>query len=201
MMGKHNNRLKYKLFLLPLGLAVLLSGALLSGCAAKRVSRKRAAVPPIQTVAQMRKADIKAMQQAGVQVIEMGQTVTLVLQSDRLFMPNSANLKEGIDSRKLFRTMAEFIKSYQTVDIGITGYTDNRPLRHTPKNFQEALTARQAQEIADQLWTKNINTRLAVAYGEGKQNPVAWNGTPEGRKVNRRVEIQFRYYPVYNSWE
>lgn len=164
----------------------------LLGCASSKSKH-----PPIQT--DTRQAQIQAMRAAGVKVFLYGETVRLVLPSDRFFAPRSANLND--ESNSVFNTMSQYIRSYKTVDIRVTGYSDNRAIVNAPKNFQDALTARQAEEIVSELWDLGINTRLLYAVGKGNDDPVAWNGSSEGRSINRRVEISFRFYPEYNRWD
>ena len=164
------------------------------GCAS---SKSKHPIAPIQT--DTRQAQIRAMRAAGVKIYQYGETVRLVLPSDRFFAPRSANLND--ESNGVLNVMGKYIRSYKTVDISVTGYSDNRAIVSAPKNFQDALTARQAQAITSELWDLGINTRLLYAVGKGNDDPVAWNGSSEGRSINRRVEISFRFYPKYNRWD
>ena len=48
--------------------------------------------------------------------------------------------------------------------------------------------------------TQHINARLLYAEGRGAKDPVAWDGSIKGRRLNRRVEIHFRYYRDDTAW-
>jgi len=39
------------------------------------------------------------------------------------------------------------------------------------------------------LASRDVNINRIQTYGYGPENPIASNATPEGRAINRRVEI------------
>jgi chemotaxis protein MotB len=51
------------------------------------------------------------------------------------------------------------------------------------------LSQRRAQSVRDYLVGKGIPQDLITAQGKGPDEPVADNGSVEGRAQNRRVEI------------
>jgi OmpA-OmpF porin, OOP family len=68
----------------------------------------------------------------------------------------------------------------------IGGYTDGIG----SVNYNLKLSQRRAQAVVDYLVTKGINSNNLKVVGYGKANPIATNDTPEGRSMNRRVEIK-----------
>ena len=72
--------------------------------------------------------------------------------------------------------------------LEITGYADSRG--NTARN--RSLSERRADAVINYLVTTyNLPLRrLVQPFGYGEQNPVADNGTGEGRALNRRVEIK-----------
>lgn len=54
-----------------------------------------------------------------------------------------------------------------------------------------ALSERRARAIVDYLVMRGVPRNRVVAKGNGSSNPVADNGTPEGRAQNRRTDILF----------
>ena len=52
-----------------------------------------------------------------------------------------------------------------------------------------ALSQKRAQSVRDYLVSKGIPQDLVTAQGKGPDEPVADNGSIEGRAQNRRVEI------------
>ncbi len=65
----------------------------------------------------------------------------------------------------------------------VIGHTDSTG----PEGYNQRLSERRAQAAADYLASKGI-TNLSIK-GAGESQPVADNGTREGRATNRRVEI------------
>ena len=74
--------------------------------------------------------------------------------------------------------------------IRIEGHTDNTPI-HTeqfPSNW-ELSTARATQVIAYLTRRFPFQASRLSAAGYGEHRPVAKNATPEGRALNRRVDL------------
>ncbi len=73
--------------------------------------------------------------------------------------------------------------------LEIQGHTDSRGARsHNIK-----LSQKRAEAVRKYLVAKGISTERLTAKGFGCARPVASNNTPEGRAMNRRVELK----PVY----
>ncbi|WP_020677504.1 OmpA family protein [Geopsychrobacter electrodiphilus] len=82
---------------------------------------------------------------------------------------------------------ADFIKSHPDKNILIEGYTDN--------TGSAAMNKQLSQKRADTVrWVLSrdygVDLAILTAKGFGKDNPIADNSTPEGRKANRRVVIR-----------
>ncbi len=180
-------------------LGAIFSIGLLSGCASK--APHYVPVKPKPSIAQIRNGYINHLEEQGVQVIQLGETIRLVIPSDRLFMANSANFTSY--ANPVLTTSAKLITSYDKVNVNVAAYSDNikRSDHYAPPQRKQALTERQSQVVEDYLWSQHVDTRLLVSYGLGKLNPVAWNGSQVDRKYNRRVEISFQYYPKFNKYD
>lgn len=128
----------------------------------------------------------------GVKIIHVGETITLVLPSDKLFYPDSANINPCY--LPVLKVVSEYIFCFEKTNVRIAAYTDCKcsPFRNL------VLTQAQAQTIAKRLWCNGIDARLLYAAGYGSDCPIASNGTCIGRIQNRRVEICFRYIPPYS---
>jgi len=71
--------------------------------------------------------------------------------------------------------------------VRVEGNTD--PLGDDASN--QGLSERRAQAIVDYLVSRGVDNRRLVARGNGSNNPVSSNKTPEGRARNRRTDILF----------
>ena len=83
--------------------------------------------------------------------------------------------------------IAAFIVRYPGVILKIKGYTDARGAVGYNKRVSEF----RATTIKSYLVGKGGNPMNIETYGLGPENPIATNETPEGRKANRRVELEF----------
>ena len=68
----------------------------------------------------------------------------------------------------------------------IGGYTDGIG----SVNYNIKLSQKRAQAVVDYLVSKGVKMHNLNVVGYGKANPIATNETPEGRSMNRRVEIK-----------
>ena len=77
--------------------------------------------------------------------------------------------------------------------ILVNGYTDNVPIG--PELAQQGVTSnlilsqRRADTVMQFLIAQGVNPSMLTAQGFGDANPVASNGTAEGRAQNRRVTL------------
>ena len=76
-------------------------------------------------------------------------------------------------------------KSGKVVDIDIIGHTDSTG----PEDYNQGLSERRAQSVADYLVAEGIDANIIDVSGEGESNPIASNDTREGRAENRRVDV------------
>jgi outer membrane protein OmpA-like peptidoglycan-associated protein len=126
--------------------------------------------------AQQQLADLQAKK------TDRGMVVTL---GDVLFDTGQATLKPGADL--VLGRLATYLSANPHTKIMIEGHTDSRG----SDDYNEALSERRAQAVADALATRGIPPDNLRTRGRGKAFPVASNDTPEGRQQNRRVEIVF----------
>ena len=83
------------------------------------------------------------------------------------------------------KNFATSLKANPDTDIRIIGFTDN-----TGKvDYNQTLSEKRAKSVYDYLMMQGVSTDRMVYEGKGIHDPVASNDTPEGRSLNRRVEI------------
>ena len=70
--------------------------------------------------------------------------------------------------------------------IEIAGHTDSQG----NETYNQGLSERRAQAVADYLIANGANAANIFVKGYGESDPVADNGTMEGRAANRRVELR-----------
>ncbi|GKT18156.1 OmpA family protein [Acidovorax sp. SUPP2522] len=114
------------------------------------------------------------------QQTERGLLVTL---GDVLFAFNKADLSAQAGPR--LDKLANFLKQFPERKLLIEGYTDSVG----SDSYNQELSERRAQAVRDALVQRGVDTSRITARGYGKSYPVAENGSPEGRAMNRRVEI------------
>lgn len=122
--------------------------------------------------AQMR--DIEAKQ------TERGLLVTL---GDVLFAFNKAELTAQAGPR--LDKLASFLKQFPQRKLLVEGYTDGVG----SEAYNNELSQRRAESIRDALAQRGVDDTRIVTKGYGKAYPVGDNANPEGRAMNRRVEV------------
>lgn len=107
-----------------------------------------------------------------------------------LFGSGDASLNESVYS--ILDGIIEISKN-NDLSIQVDGHTDNRPIE-TPKfpsNWE--LSTMRAVNILRYLEKKGgISQNRLAAVGFAEFRPMASNDTPEGRQMNRRIEISFK---------
>lgn len=76
--------------------------------------------------------------------------------------------------------------------ISVEGHTDSNPINTTrfPSNWE--LSAQRAAAVVRVLVDTGVHGRRLEAVGLGDSRPLADNGTEDGRRENRRVELLLR---------
>ena len=130
----------------------------------------------------------KELQQIpGVEVSRPAENeITVQLTNDILFDFNSAALRP--ESQQTLRDLAGNFQRYPDETISVEGHTDNVGAI----DYNQNLSERRAYSVKDYLSTQGVPGSRITAIGYGESRPKASNETPEGRQLNRRVEIHIR---------
>ena len=149
----------------------------------RRAERTEQVKPPPQ--APQRGADPARVQsqlsELRARETERGWVVTM--QNDALFQAGGAVLKPGAEHA--LEGVARFLTENPDRDIAIEGFTDS----NGSSAVNRQLSANRAQAVKDALVGRGIEARRIDARGYGPSFPVTSNDTPDGRQLNRRVEI------------
>ncbi len=101
------------------------------------------------------------------------------------FPYNSTSKIEDSDIDDFLTKVARQLKSTDDKVI-ITGYTDDKGSR----GYNKTLGMKRAKAIRKILIKKGVSTHQIETVTMGKKDPIATNETEEGRKKNRRTEVQ-----------
>jgi outer membrane protein OmpA-like peptidoglycan-associated protein len=127
----------------------------------------------------------KELQQIpGVEVSRPAENqIDVRLTSDILFDLNSADLRPA--SRDTLRDLAANFSRYPNEMFDIEGHTDSTGAY----DYNMKLSQRRADSVAEYLVDHSVPRSQITTRGFGPDQPKATNDTPEGRQLNRRVEI------------
>ena len=112
--------------------------------------------------------------------------IAVNLTNDILFDFNSSSLRP--ESRQTLADLASNFRNYPDEQVTIEGHTDSVG---TP-SYNQTLSEQRASSVSSYLSTEGVPSARITSIGYGETRPKASNDTPEGRQLNRRVEIHIR---------
>ncbi len=121
-----------------------------------------------------------------VSVTNNGTFLTVNMPQDLLFDTNSAALRP--DLQRDIRAVGQSLLKYPNSNVEVIGHTDNTG----SAALNQDLSERRANSVANVLRDGGVPNARIRAFGRGEEQPIATNLTPEGRALNRRVEIIIR---------
>jgi outer membrane protein OmpA-like peptidoglycan-associated protein len=89
------------------------------------------------------------------------------------------------NTRNALRKVAAAIKDCRDVVVEVNGHTDSTG---TPDQNQK-LSEQRAKAVVDFLAAAGVDVSKLRAIGFGQDRPITTNSTPEGRRMNRRIEF------------
>ena len=89
------------------------------------------------------------------------------------------------DTRGALKKIVAILKNCRNVTIEVEGYTDSTG---TPTN-NKRLSELRAKSVVDFLAAAGVDPSKLKAIGFGQERPITTNSTPEGRRMNRRIEF------------
>ena len=119
----------------------------------------------------------------GVRVVREGDNIRLVMPGNITFQTDSYNLRG--DFYPVLNSVGEVLSKYGDTTIRVSGHTDNTGSRA----YNQTLSERRAGSVADYLATRQVIRSRMLVQGLGFDQPIADNGTSQGRAQNRRVEL------------
>ncbi|HRY30465.1 MAG TPA: OmpA family protein, partial [Elusimicrobiota bacterium] len=121
------------------------------------------------------------------QVETSEERIRITLTNPVLFLSGEAVLSDG--ARREIRDLAPLLASLPN-KILVEGHTDNQPVRQKQFASNWELSVARASSVVE-FFTREcgIPSERFILAGYGEYRPVSDNDTPDGRRHNRRIEI------------
>ncbi|MDJ0807721.1 MAG: OmpA family protein [Gammaproteobacteria bacterium] len=113
--------------------------------------------------------------------------IVIELPNNVLFDSGRAELNQ--EGREALTQVANILIQFQDRRFQVEGHTDNNPISSAvyPSNWE--LSTARALAVVHLLIDANVDPTHLSAAGFGEYQPKVENETPEGRQLNRRIEI------------
>lgn len=129
---------------------------------------------------------INQLQRQDVQVVRYGDTMTLVIPTDKFFVLGTDELNELC--YPALNNILRLVNYHKHGPLYIAGFTDDIGSKEYKKN----LTQHQAQAIKTFLWANGIDVYRLNAVGYSDKYDIANNHLIHGSAFNRRIELQWK---------
>ena len=133
------------------------------------------------------KAEAAKVQNAQVESVKDAnglEAVKVTFDSGILFATGKATLSQS--AKNSLSQFAKVLNENKDCDVAIYGHTDSTG----SDAVNQPLSVNRANSVSNYLKSCGVSAaQIKSVEGQGSSNPVADNGTAEGRKQNRRVEV------------
>lgn len=123
------------------------------------------------------------------QVTREGDLLAITLKGDVTFDTNSTVVRPGLYNE--IDRIAQVMVQYPETQIVVQGHTDSSG----SDEYNQRLSERRAEAVKNLILQRGVDSSRITSMGYGESMPVASNNTPEGRQMNRRVEIRIKPNP------
>jgi chemotaxis protein MotB len=154
----------------------------------KRLEAAKAELEKRSTEYEQLASSLKGEIQAGrIELSELKGKMTVKMKDKILFASGSATIgKEGIDA---LRKVAEALRNVRGKVIRVEGHTDNDPTNGPTFQDNWDLSAKRALAVVRNLQQAGVDPTKLTGAGYGEFQPIGPNDSPEGKSLNRRIEI------------
>ncbi|SOC28262.1 outer membrane protein OmpA-like peptidoglycan-associated protein [Alloalcanivorax xenomutans] len=128
------------------------------------------------------------LQATGVSVTRSGDNIILNMPGNVTFDTDQSDVKSNF--RPVLESVSEVLKEYKSTMIQVAGHTDSTG----GERYNLLLSQQRAQSVANVLSSYGVETVRLDVVGFGETQPIANNGTAQGREQNRRVELTLLPY-------
>ena len=120
----------------------------------------------------------KQLRDTGVSVEREGDNINLI-------MPGNITFASNGDFYEIMDSVILVLQEFEKTVIVVAGHTDSVG----SNEYNQALSQRRANSVAQYLLSKDVIEARIETIGFGEDAPIADNTIPEGRSLNRRVEL------------
>ncbi len=130
----------------------------------------------------------KQLRSTGVSVERDGDNINLIMPGNITFESGGSNLSNSFYA--VMDSVVLVVQEFDKTIIVTAGHTDSKG----SDSYNLLLSERRATTVAGYLRHKGVVEARLETIGFGETQPLADNGTAEGRALNRRVEISL--FPI-----
>ncbi|MGB3399233.1 MAG: OmpA family protein [Candidatus Deferrimicrobiaceae bacterium] len=116
-------------------------------------------------------------------------------QGDKLYVALPSGILFDVDKDQVrseayssLRTAADVLVKYPDTYVTVEGHTDSTGSHE----YNQSLSERRALRVRDVLEQSGVQMVRLSVRGYGETDPIADNATPDGRQLNRRVQLEIR---------
>ncbi len=120
----------------------------------------------------------------GVSVTRDGDQIRLNMPGNVTFETGRAEIQGSFYN--VLASVTQVFKEFSKTQVKISGHTDSVG----SDAFNQRLSEQRALSVADYMTSNGIPSARITAFGFGERSPIADNSSPQGRAMNRRVEIE-----------
>jgi len=123
-----------------------------------------------------------------IELMELRGRTTLKMKDKILFASGSATI--GAEGKDALRKVADALRGFQGRTVRVEGHTDNVPTGSSgPFASNWELSAARSLAVVHFFQDAGVDPTRVSGAGFAEFQPIATNDTPEGRSLNRRIEI------------
>jgi len=166
--------------------ASLVSLTLLSACATQQTTQTDPQPVPEPVAAQpvdQLMSQLEVLGQMGLMVEKKDHGVVVVMPGAMAFASGSSEVDAA--AYEALDRVATAMTALSAAQASIVGHTDSTG----SASYNQRLSEDRAEAVRAYVAGKGVDTARMSAVGKGEAEPIADNGTAEGRAANRRVEI------------
>jgi outer membrane protein OmpA-like peptidoglycan-associated protein len=116
-------------------------------------------------------------------------------EGDKLYVALPSGILFDVDKKEIKPTArdsiaqaAEVLVKYPDTYITVEGHTDSTGT----SEYNQKLSESRADAVRDMLMRDGVPASRLSSKGYGESAPIADNSTPDGRQLNRRVQLEIR---------